>query len=114
MPARGRTEGTSVESMRADTRPCARAEIETHIFPDASCLLFDPRAQDGHVLDAFSALVWDYCDGALTAAEIAVEIGALVPQAGDVSQQVLGLISDFTQRGLLVTPEDAEPLGSDA
>ncbi len=90
-----------------DLRPAARHEIEAHVFPDASCLLFDPRAQDGHVLDAFGALVWDYCDGALSAGEIAAEIAALVPQSHGAAERVAALLDEFARRGLLLAPEAA-------
>jgi len=93
--------------MKHDLRPAARHEIETHVFPDASCLLFDPRAQDGHVLDAFGALVWDYCDGALSAGEIAAEIAALVPHYQGVAERVAALLDEFARRGLLLAPEAA-------
>lgn len=83
-------------------RPTARVEIETHVFPDASCLLFDPLTQDGHVLDSFGALVWDYCDGQLTIEEIATEVGALVPQYTDAKEQVRAIIEEYSQRGLLI------------
>jgi hypothetical protein len=100
-------EGTSVE---LDARPRARPEIEVHVFPDASCLLFDPRVNDGHVLDAFAALAWDYCDGALTASEIMSEVAALVPQYSGAPGQVLDLIQEFNRRGLLLALENHAPL----
>jgi hypothetical protein len=97
--------------VETEVRPRARREIEVHVFPDASCLLFDPQAQDGHVLDAFGALVWDYCDGALTAGEIASELAALVPQDSGVPGQTFGLLAEYERRGLLLTAEDSGTLG---
>ncbi len=95
--------------MEHDVHPAARREIEAHLFTDASCLLFDPRAQDGHVLDAFGALVWDYCDGALNAGEIAAEIAALVPAYSDAREHVFALLDEFAGRGLLVARERVAP-----
>ncbi|HEV2237156.1 MAG TPA: PqqD family peptide modification chaperone, partial [Ktedonobacterales bacterium] len=88
-------------------------DVETHVLPDGSCLLYDPVARQGHVLDATGALAWDYCDGTLGAEAIADEIAALMPQVAALRDEVLGLLSDFAARGLLLpAPEPratAEP-----
>lgn len=90
-------------------RPQARPEVDTHLFPDASCLLFDNRSENAYVLEAFGALVWDYCDGTLTASEIAQEMAALLPQDSGAGAQTLDLIQHFEQRGLLQGQETAAP-----
>jgi Coenzyme PQQ synthesis protein D (PqqD) len=89
--------------------PSARSDIETHILPDGSCLLFDPVASAGHVLDVVGALTWDYCDGARTPSEIAGEIAALLPQNAQLREEVLHLLDEFAERGLLsVAPQNSQ------
>ena len=101
-PARTKEEYT----VTLDPRPRARPEVDVYVFKDASCLLFDPRANDGHVLDAVAALIWDYCDGVLTVSEIAAEIAALVPQHVSVEEHVLEFVQDLARRNLLLPPSD--------
>jgi hypothetical protein len=73
-----------------------------HILPDASALLFDPVASEGHVLNPLGALIWDYCDGALDGEGIASEIIALVPAVPEIHDEVFKLLGEFSERGLLL------------
>jgi hypothetical protein len=88
--------------MSPEMRPRARPDVETHIFPDASALLFDPVENEGHVLKPLGALTWDYCDGALSCKEIAGEIAALVPAFSGLDEEVFRLLDEFSERGLLL------------
>lgn len=88
--------------MSSATHPVARPDVETHVLPDGSCLLYDPAARQGHILDATGALTWDYCDGTLSAAAIAAEIAALTPQVATLRDDVLRLLDDFAAKGLLL------------
>jgi len=90
-------------------RPTARPEVELHLLPDGSGLLFDPVSEEGHVLDPIGALAWDYCDGTLTADEIAGEVAALVPTAPRLREDVRDLLAEFARRGLLAGPTPAGP-----
>ncbi len=75
--------------------------VETHILPDGSCLLFDPVADRGFALNASGALVWDYCDGKLTGAEVAQEMANLLPQYADIGMVTEELLSELLELGLL-------------
>ncbi len=91
--------------MSPDTRPQARPEIEMHVLPDGSSLLFDPVESAGHVLSPIAALAWDYCDGALRCDEIAGEIAALDPHLAETRAGILKLLDEFAGRGLLLVPD---------
>lgn len=82
--------------------PRRRPDIETHILPDGTCLLFDPRALQGHALSAFGALVWDYCDGTVSRAQITSEVGGLLPETPQLRDEVIHLLDQFASNGLLV------------
>jgi hypothetical protein len=86
--------------MSDDYRPQRRPDIETHLLPDSTCLLFDPRTEDGHVLNVAGALIWDYCDGILTSEEIATEVAALVPNIDSMRSEALQLIDQFAEMNL--------------
>jgi hypothetical protein len=81
--------------------PCQRPDIETHILPDGSCLIFDPVANQGRALNAPGALTWDYCDGTLASDEIAAEVAALLPDVEAARLAALRLIDELTQAGFL-------------
>jgi hypothetical protein len=88
--------------------PTRRADVEMEVMPDGSGLLYDPQADKGHVLTALGALVWDMCDGTLTAAAIADECAALLPQQPDTADIVRDLIGSFVDLHLLMEgPERA-------
>lgn len=84
-----------------------RADIETHIMPDGTCLLFDAVANEGRALNAAGALTWDYCDGTLSAEEIADELAALLPNEPQVRADTLALLAELAQLGYLDTSERA-------
>jgi hypothetical protein len=87
--------------------PYQRADIETHIMPDGTCLLFDVITNEGRALNASGALTWDYCDGALSAGEIADEIAALLPSEPGTRDDTLTLLAELAQLGYLVTADGA-------
>ena len=84
-----------------------RADLETHIMPDGTCLLFDIVSNEGRALNAAGALTWDYCDGTLSAGEIADELAALLPNEHEVRANTLALLAELEQSGYLVTSESA-------
>jgi hypothetical protein len=87
------------------THPRQRADIETHIMPDGTCLLFDVVSNEGRALNAAGALVWDYCDGTLSAGEIAAELAALLPDDSQMQAETLSLLEEFERLGYLVEVE---------
>jgi len=92
----------------AGSHPLRRADIETHVLPDGTCLLFDPDTDAGHVLDALGSLVWDYCDGALSAEAITDEVAGLAPQESHLAAAVRRLLADFAEAGLLACAPRSE------
>lgn len=87
--------------MSENARPRQHPEVETHLLPDGTCLLFDNRTEMGHVLNAVAALVWDYCDGTLAEEQIADEIAALLPDEQFVRDDVMRLFADLRSLDLL-------------
>lgn len=86
---------------------CRQPEIETHILPDGSCLLFDPATDKGYALNLAGALVWDYCDGELTGAEVSREMANLLPQYVDMATVTEELLSELIELGLLTPVAEA-------
>jgi Coenzyme PQQ synthesis protein D (PqqD) len=94
--------------MPPGNHPRGRPDVEAHLLPDASCLLFDPRTGQGLALTSLGGLVWDYCDGALSRDEIASEVASLVPQDPGMSESVQQFLDAFAEHGLLMS-EDVVP-----
>lgn len=87
--------------MQLSARPIRRPDVQTEFLPDATCLLFDPATGLGHVLNTAGALVWDCCDGAMTAGAIAGEVAALLPHHPDAAGETLRVLDDLLTLGVL-------------
>ncbi|HEY7834079.1 MAG TPA: PqqD family protein [Ktedonobacterales bacterium] len=90
--------------MLASTHPVRRTDLETHILPDGSCLIFDATTNQGRALNAGGSLVWDYCDGALDAEGIAGEVAALFADGAPTRQAALQLLDELDRLGFFAAP----------
>lgn len=100
MPEPGREEeATAVDEWLYVRR---RADVETEILPDGSCVLFDPATNNGHVLNASGALIWDCCDGTQPASAIADELADLLPNEAQIRSQAFELIASLLRMGLVL------------
>jgi hypothetical protein len=81
--------------------PLRRADVETYLMPDGSCVLFDPRQGECLTLNAAGALVWEYCDAALSTDEIAREVASLLPNEPQAYTDGLAVMSQLRELGLL-------------
>jgi Coenzyme PQQ synthesis protein D (PqqD) len=86
--------------------PLQRADVETYLMPDGSCVLFDPQAGEGFTLNAAGALVWEYCDAALSTDEIAREVASLLPAEPQAYTDGLAVIAQLLDAGLLEIRSD--------
>lgn len=86
--------------------PRRRDDIETHLMPDGSALLYDPALAEGHALNITGSFIWEYCDGTLTPDEIAAELASVLPQYPEMHDEALRVIAEFAAMGLLA-PERA-------
>ena len=86
----------------------ARPDVETHVLPDGSCLLFDPTTCEGHELDLVGALAWEYCDGTETRDAIARSIAELVPQDERLPDRVRQILGELLRHGLLLVEDSAD------
>jgi hypothetical protein len=77
-------------------------------MPDGTCLLFDVVSNEGRALNAAGALTWDYCDGTLSAGEIAGELAALLPGEPETYDKTLALLDELAGDGYLVTTESTD------
>ncbi len=95
---------TEVTEATADERLHVRrrADVETAILPDGSCLLFDPTTNHGHALNASGALIWDCCDGTLSAGMIADELAGLLPDEPQIRDRTLSMIGTLVHLGLVL------------
>ena len=92
------------EDPGADARqPKAREDVVFRALAD-EWVLYDPRTQDLHVLNATAAAVWACCDGTLDAGGIAREVAAHMegaPPLEAVLEDVTRVLERFRSDGLL-------------
>jgi Coenzyme PQQ synthesis protein D (PqqD) len=95
--------------------PLRRADVETYVLPDGSCVLFDPHLGEGFTLNASGALIWEYCDAALATEEVAREVASLLPNEPHAHTDGLAVIAQLLEDGLLeMQSERATVAASDA
>ncbi len=99
---------SQVSSGASAPPPRRRLDIETHVLPDGTSLLYDPIADVGYPLDLGRSLLWELCDGTLTGEEIARELATLLPQHETASPFALHVLDEFVARGLLEARGDAQ------
>lgn len=97
--------------MSLPDRPMRRENIETHLMPDGSALLYDPATGKGHVLNVTGSFIWEYCDGTMTPDQIAAELAGLLPQEVDFHAEALHMIADLAALDLFVPAPDASRAG---
>lgn len=86
----------------AQSKPRTRGEVLCREVDDGF-ILYDPRTQKIHSLNASAAYVWDCLDGRQSLAEIAGSLGEF-PGAGgrDLLKDVLDAVEGFRREGLLL------------
>lgn len=89
--------------------PVRRGDVETYLMPDGSCVLFDPSLGEGFTLNAAGALVWEYCDAALSTDEIAREVASLLPNEPNAYTDGLAVVSQLLESGLLEMQSERVP-----
>lgn len=93
--------------MSPTSHPQRRPDVETYVLPDGTSLLYDPANEAGHPLDLVQSLIWEYCDGACSADEIAREVAALAPADPAAHEFALHMLNELAERGLLLSPAQA-------
>ncbi|HEU5347169.1 MAG TPA: PqqD family protein [Ktedonobacterales bacterium] len=104
-----------IVSVSQHPMPCRRADIETHLMPDGSCLLYDATTGEAYTLDVVGSFIWEYCDGTLTPDQIAAELAAVLPDSPAIHAEALRVIAEFATAGLVAaangtaeTPDTAD------
>lgn len=90
-------------SVDSTTAPKARSDVLFRQLED-EWVLFDPQADELHVLNLSAALVWTHCDGARDVRGIAEAVaGAFEPPvpSGRVERDVDATLARFRDAGLL-------------
>jgi hypothetical protein len=90
-------------------RPRQRPDVLTEFFADGSGLVFDPRDERAYSLTASAAIVWQICDGAHTADEMAEELLAVYDAPSEmVVRDVRILLARLSETSLLEAASEAD------
>ena len=69
---------------------------------DDELVLFDPRQQRVHILNATAAFIWRQCDGARELTEIAAALAAIYPGSrAAIAADVAATVQQLANEGLL-------------
>ncbi len=85
-------------------KPTRDPEIETNILPDGHVVLVSPKTEWAHTLNPLAALVWEFCDGNNTAADIFAQVSAIdsIPHTNSLEQEITELITELEESGFLL------------
>jgi len=87
----------------AVTRPQVRSDLDVADV-DGERVVYDARRQELHFLNYSAALVFGFCDGTVTAKEIAAGIAdAYEMPTDEVDEQVDRLLREFRKKQLLAS-----------
>lgn len=71
---------------------------------DSEVVVYQPRERMLTVLNSSAALVWEFCDGSRTVAELVARVASEVGVgAGDIETDVAAFLQDARARGLIRT-----------
>lgn len=84
-----------------DEYPQRDARVLDELLADGSMVLFHKTSRQLMTLNPTAALIWDCCDGTCTPAAIAAEIRQLFPDVPAVLDDVIGVLDDLRDRGML-------------
>jgi hypothetical protein len=81
--------------------PIKSPQVSDELLADGSMVLFHAATRRLLTLNPTAALVWEYCDGAHSPAEIASAVGDVFPDVPAISDDVERILLDLRQEGML-------------
>lgn len=87
------------EHLRKDER------VLDELLADGSMVLFHGASRKLVTLNSTAALVWEYCDGAHTEAEIVDEVRMVFPHITTIARDVTAVLADLRAERMLAIPD---------
>jgi Coenzyme PQQ synthesis protein D (PqqD) len=86
-------------------KPLRRPDIVARILPDGYVLLEVTGTDWVHQLTPLGGIIWEFCDGKNSAADIVSRVGELddLGPMPDLKEHVIRLLNDFQNAKLLAT-----------
>lgn len=83
--------------------PLRNPDIESKLLPDGYLVLFNTKTDWAHTINPSAALVWEFCDGRHTVADIVTELTAILQPAdsGALMAEVTNLVETLSREGIL-------------
>lgn len=78
------------------------SDVQDELLADGSMILYHPSTQRLVTLNPTAALIWEYCDGVHTLPMIADEVCEIFPDAANAAEDVLQLVRDLQEQGMIV------------
>jgi len=83
------------------------ASVQDELLADGSMVLYHAGTQRIVTLNPTAALIWEYCDGAHTVPMIADEVRAVFPDVTESEEDILRLLCDLREQGMIVMRDPA-------
>ena len=85
-----------------EARPRKAASVQDELLADGSMVLYHTAKRELLTLNPTAALIWECCDGTHNIPAICAEIHEVFPDRADVHDDVLHLLQDLLERGMIV------------
>lgn len=85
-----------------EERPRKNDCVHDELLVDGSMVLYHSCLHQIMTLNPTAALVWECCDGAHTLAMLAQEVRTVFPDAPDLEADILALLQQLIEHGMIV------------
>jgi hypothetical protein len=83
--------------------PQRRPDVSSNLLPDGHVVIFCVKTEWAQTLNPTAAIVWEFCDGEHTVADIAQELATLLGSEGtELGDDVSKLVAELGEAGLLI------------
>jgi hypothetical protein len=85
-----------------EERPRKAACVQDELLADGSMVLYNTCKRELLTLNPTAALIWECCDGTHNIPAICAEMHEVFPDRMDIHDDVLRLLQDLLERGMIV------------
>ena len=85
-----------------EERPRKATCVQDELLADGSMVLYNTCKRELLTLNPTAALIWECCDGEHTIPAICAEIREVFPDNANVEDDVMSMLQDLLERGMIV------------
>ncbi len=85
-----------------EERPRKAGCVQDELLADGSMVLYNTCTRELLTLNPTAALIWECCDGTHNVPALCAEIRDVFPDAANVEDDVLRILQDLLERGMIL------------